>query len=128
MSNVKLFKAEDQDFAFKEGENEAVFAFVNAGNSDTMGGGYGVFGAGTDMEWTVTYDEMLFIHKGRFKLRVGDKVYHAGPGDTLWIPKDTPLSYVCDEDVWFFFAVCPATASPSAGQKITYPDAPPSDS
>jgi len=125
MSGVKLFRAGDQDFTFKEGGNASVLAFVNAGNSDTMGGGYGVFGAGCDIKWTVTYDEFIFIHKGQFKLRVGDDVYHAGPGDTVWIPKDTPLSYVADEDVWFFFAVYPATSSPSAGKATVYPDAPP---
>ncbi len=125
MSGVKLFRREDQDFTFEEGADSSVFAFVNAGNSDTMGGGFGVFGAGCDMEWTVTYDEFIFIHQGRFKLRVGDDVYHAGPGDTLWIPKDTPLSYVADEDVWFFFTVYPATSSPSASQAKDYPAAPP---
>lgn len=124
MSDVKLFRAQDQDFTYAEGANEAVYAFVNSGISDGMGGGYGVFGAGTDMEWTITYDEFLFIHKGNFQLKVGDEVFHAGPGDTLWIPKDTPLSYVCDEDVWFFFAVNPAANSPSASQAITYPTHP----
>lgn len=121
MSDVKLFREQDQDFSFKEDSNASVFAFVNSGISDGMGGGYGVFGAGTNMEWTVTYDEFLFIHKGNFQLKVGDEVYHAGPGDTLWIPKDTPLSYICDEDVWFFFAVNPAAKSPSASQAIDYP-------
>ena len=125
MSGVQLFRAGDQTFDYSADSPASVLAFVNAGNSATMGGGYGVFGAGCDIEWTVTYDEFLFIHKGRFKLRVGDEVYHAGPGDTLWIPKDTPLSYVADEDVWFFFSVYPATSSPSASKVTVYPDAPP---
>ena len=125
MSGVKLFRAGDQDFSYAGDVPASVLAFVNAGNSDTMGGGYGVFGAGCDIEWTVTYDEFIFIHKGKFKLRVGDDVYPAGPGDTLWIPKDTPLSYVADEEVWFFFAVYPATSSPSASKTTVYPDAPP---
>jgi len=125
MSGVKLFRREDQDFSYSGEVPASVLAFVNAGNSDTMGGGFGVFGAGCDVEWTVTYDEFIFIHQGRFKLAVGDDVYHAGPGDTLWIPKDTPLSYVADEDVWFFFAVYPAVASPSASQAKDYPAAPP---
>ena len=48
----------------------SVLAFVNAGNSDTMGGGFGVFGAGSNVEWTVTYDEFLFIHSGQFQLKI----------------------------------------------------------
>lgn len=126
MTGVKLFRAGDQDFSFTGDRPASVLAYVNAGNSESMGGGYGVFGAGCDIEWTVTYDEFLFIHKGHFSLRVGEDVYAAGPGDTLWIPKDTPLSYVAEEDVWFFFAVYPATSSPSASKKTIYPDAPPS--
>ena len=125
MSTVELFRKQDQDFSFEGALPASILAFVNASNSSTMGGGMGVFGAGCDVEWTVTYDEFLFIHAGHFTLKVGDKIYAAGPGDTLWIPRDTPLSYVAEEDVWFFFAVYPAASSPSAGKTTRYPDAPP---
>ncbi len=127
MSGVKLFRKQDQDFRFEREEPFSILAFVNSGVTDTMGGGMGVFGAGSDVEWTVTYDELLFIHSGHFTLKVGEAVYRAGPGDTLWIPRDTPLSYVAEEDVWFFFAVYPASSSPSAGKAKRYPDAPPSE-
>ena len=124
MSNVKLYRKQDQDFRF-EGENpESHRAFVNAGNSSTMGGGMSVFGAGCDYEWTVTYDEILFIHEGNLKLKVGDEVFSASPGDTFWIPRDTTVTYLAEEDVWFFFAVFPATSSPAASKVERYPDAP----
>ncbi len=125
MSDVKLFRREDQDFSYTPEDNCSIHAFVNSGISDGMGGGFGVFGAGTNMEWTVTYDEFLFVHSGRFQLKIGDEIYDAGPGDTLWIPKDTALSYVAEEDVWFFFAVNPASNSPSASVPNVFPDAPP---
>ena len=128
MSGVKLFRREDQDFDYDRDSTDEPFrisAFVNAAYSETLGGGLGVFGAGTDVAWTVTYDEILFIHSGQFQLKIGDEVFHAGPGDTLWIPKDTPLSYVAEEEVWFFFAVYPASESPSASIPRVYPDAPP---
>jgi len=128
MTGVRLFRREDQDFNYSGDVPAAVLAFVNAGNSDTMGGGFGVFGAGCDIEWTVTYDEFIFIHQGCLKLKIADDIYDAGPGDTLWIPKDTPLSYIADEDVWFFFAVYPATSSPSASQVKQYPSAAPRSS
>ena len=124
MKEVKLFRRQDQDFTFKPNKTSAVHAYVNSGISDGVGGGFGVFGAGTNIKWTVTYDEFLFIHSGHFQLKVGDATFNAGPGDTLWIPKDTPLSYVCDEDVWFFFAVNPASASPSASQTKSFPSHP----
>ena len=125
MSGIKHFRKQDQDFRFEGEAPFSILAFVNSSITDTMGGGMGVFGAGSDVEWTVTYDEILFIHSGHFTLKVGGVVYRAGPGDTLWIPRDTPLSYVAEEDVWFFFAVYPASSSPSAGKAKRYPDAPP---
>lgn len=125
MSEVMLFRRADQDLAPAEDTRAAVLALVNAGNSDTMGAGIGVFDAGSDIQWTVTYDEVLFIHDGDFRLKVGDAVYHAGPGDTLWIPANTPLAYQADSPVTFFYAVYPAHNSPSAGQPHDYPTAPP---
>jgi len=128
MSGVKLFRREDQDFSYEADAADAPYcisAFVNASNSDTMGGGLGVFGAGSNVEWTVTYDEFLFIHSGQFQLKIEDEIFHAGPGDTLWIPKDTPLTYIAEEDVWFFFSVSPLGKSPSASLPIVYPDASP---
>ena len=128
MPGVKLFRREDQDFSYAPGSTTGSYcisAFVNAGNSATMGGGLGVFAAGTDAEWTVTYDELLFIHAGHFQLGIGSEVYHAGPGDTLWIPADTALRYIADEEVWFFFAVYPCGESPSASVPRVYADAPP---
>lgn len=129
MSGVKLYRREDQDFTLKHNPadgSSCLPAFVNASNSSTMGGGLGVFGAGSHMEWTVTYDELLFIHSGNFQLKVGDKIYHAGPGDTLWIPKDTAVTYITEEDVWIFFAVFPYHESPAGSKSIVYPDSPPS--
>jgi ethanolamine utilization protein EutQ len=130
MSGVKLFRREDQDFNYNvdmsvNQEPYSILAFANAGNSDSLGGEFGVFGAGSNVEWTVTYDELLFIHSGQFQLKVGDEVFHAVPGDTLWIPKDRSLTYIAEVDVWFFFAVYPLSKSPSASQSKAYPESPP---
>lgn len=122
MADVKLFRQQDQKFEMEDGA--AVMAYVNAGNSTAMGAGIGIF-EDCKMEWTVTYDEVLFIHAGKFRLRVGDAVYHAGPGDVLWIPAHTALVYEADAPVTFFYAVYPATKSPSAMKHVSYPSAPP---
>ena len=120
---VKLFRKADQDLAPNNGA--AVLALVNSGFSEALGGGVGTF-EDCAIEWTVTYDEILFIMDGNFTLRVGDDAIRAGPGDVLWIPKDTALVYEADEKVTFFFAVYPATGSPSASKPIAYPTAGPS--
>ena len=75
MSGVKLFRKQDQDFTFEGEVPISTPTFVNSSISDTMGGGMGIFGAGCDSEWTVTYDEFLFIHSGNLALKVGEEVY-----------------------------------------------------
>ncbi len=117
--SVQLFCRKDQSFALDE-HNATVNALVNVSNSSSMGGGIGIFGAGSNMEWTVTYDEMLFIHEGDFELQVGDVKYQAGPGDTLWIPSGTALIYKAEKDVIFFYAVTPVANSPSTQHPLTF--------
>ena len=124
MAGVKLFRKADQDLTPNE-RGGAVRGLINPTISEAMGGGIGTF-ENCANEWTVTYDEILFIHQGEMTLRVGDDDYRAGPGDVLWIPKDTTLVYIAEAKVTFFYAVFPATGSPSARHEIVYPTAGPS--
>lgn len=124
MAGVKLFRKADQDLTPNE-RGGAFCSLINPTISDAMGGGIGTF-EDCAFETTVTCDEVLFIHEGEMTLRVGDDNYVAGPGDVLWIPKDTTLVYIADAKVTFFYAVFPATGSPSARQEIEYPTAGPS--
>ena len=120
---VKLFRKADQDFTPSDGG--AALGLVNTSYSEALGAGIGTF-EDCAMEWTVTYDEVLFITEGELTLRVGGDAYRAGPGDVLLIPKDTALVYEAGEKVTYFYAVCPVEKSPSTNQPIDYPTAPPS--
>jgi ethanolamine utilization protein EutQ (cupin superfamily) len=122
MSGVKHFRMSDLDLT--PNEDGPIVPVVNAGFSRGLGAGIGVF-ENISMPWTVTYDEVLFIKEGQFTLRVGDKAFHAGPGDILWIPKDTPLVYEAKGRVTFFYAVHPVGASPSTSETRAYPTTPP---
>ena len=123
MSDVKLFKVRDLDLTPRDGQ--AVLPVVNRSYSRELGAGIGVFES-CSIEWTVSYDEVLFIKDGNFTLRVGDKAYRAGPGDILWIPKDTRLVYEAKERVTFFYAVHPVGGSPSTSKEIAFPTTGPS--
>jgi len=117
---VKLFRKADQDLT--PGENgAAVHGLVNTSFSRQMGAGIGVF-EDCSMEWTVTYDEILFILEGQFRLKTRVGTFHAGPGDTLWIPKDTWVVYEADAPVTFFYAVSPITGSPTTSIAQSYPE------
>jgi hypothetical protein len=52
--------------------------------------------------------------------------FHAGPGDILWIPKNTALIYEAKGRVTFFYEVHPVGLSPSTSQTTPYPTSPPS--
>jgi ethanolamine utilization protein EutQ (cupin superfamily) len=123
MTDVKLFKIADLDLT--PTEDGPTVPVVNAGYSKELGAGIGVF-ENCSVPWTVTYDEVLFIKEGDFTLRVGDKAFHAGPGDILWIPKNTALIYEAKGRVTFFYAVHPVGSSPSTSQSASYPTSPPS--
>lgn len=121
MHNVKLFKKSSLDFTADK-YHSSINALVNVGNSSHLGAGIGTFDAGCNIEWTVTYDEVLFIHSGFFELRVENKAFMAGPGDVLWIPANSELTYKADEDVTFFYAVYPVEKSPSTNTDIKHPE------
>lgn len=123
MSAVKLFRMRDLDLT-PNAEGIVTAPVVNRRLSAGMGAGVGVF-ENCAIEWTVAYDEVLFIKDGDFTLRVGGQVYRAGPGDTLWIPKDTPLAYEAKERVVFFYAVYPVDRSPSTSKTVEFPTAAP---
>lgn len=119
---VKHFKKASQDFTIDE-YRSSLNPVVNMGNSKTLGAGIGKFAAGCNMDWTVTYDEVLFIHEGEFELTVDNQVFRAAPGDILWIPANTALTYRANEDVTFFYAVYPVNQSPSTQTEQKYPEA-----
>jgi len=119
VSDVKLFRARDLDLT-PDDKGIVTAPVVNRRVSTGLGAGIGVF-ENCAIEWTVTYDEVLFIKDGNFTLRIDGKAYRAGPGDILWIPKDTPLVYEARERVVFFYAVYPADKSPSTSKTIEFP-------
>ena len=124
MSGVKLFRAKDLDL--KPGERGIkTVPVVNAGYSTTFGAGIGTL-QNCDLAWTVTYDEVLYIMAGACSVKVGDQRYRMGPGDMIWLPKDTALVYEAGPELCtFFYAVSPVTGSPSTGKTDAFPEAKP---
>lgn len=119
MTEVKLFRKSDQDLQ-PNASGASVQGLVNVSFSDRLGAGIGVFEK-CQMEWTVTYDEVLFILEGRLRLKTKAGTFEAGPGDTLWIPNGTWLVYQADAPVTFFYAVSPVQSSPSTSVEKAHP-------
>ncbi len=60
--------------------------------SSTMGAGIATFD-GCSIDWTVLYDEMVIVLEGWFRLKHPAGVIEAGPGDIVWIPERTAITY-----------------------------------
>ena len=58
--------------------------------------------------------------EGQFTLQVGDKIFEAGPGDVLWVPRNTDIVYIAQERVTFFYSVLPAGNAPSTSKRIDF--------
>jgi ethanolamine utilization protein EutQ len=59
------------------------------------------------IDWTVTYDEVLFIHEGHLRVEFDDRAEECGPGDIVWLPQGTRLRYVAQDRVGYFYALYP---------------------
>lgn len=90
---------------------------ITAGISQQMGGGYEVLERVT-VRWTVTYDEILFIHEGRMTIRSGESVFDCGPGDIVWLPDGTTLEYDASAGrCAYFYALHPVDWAARQGTK-----------
>jgi ethanolamine utilization protein EutQ len=65
---------------------------VNAEISRHLGAGIEILERAS-IQWTVTYDEVLFIHEGRMTIETGGECFACGPGDIVWLPDGTTLTY-----------------------------------
>ncbi len=108
MSKARKFRYADfaaQVNGVAKGES-AVIDLVDKGISQTIGAGIGIY-EDCSNEWTVTYDELLFVLEGHFRLVVGDERLDCEPGDVLWIPNGTTVKYEADGHAVCFYAVYP---------------------
>jgi len=120
---VRLFRKDEAQF--KPGPNGiAAHGLINAGFSKQMGAGVGVFER-CSVEWTLDYDEVLFIIDGKLRLHVAEKIYEAGRGDVLWIPAGTAIVYEAKVRTPFFYAVFPVQNSISTSEPRNFTESPP---
>ena len=62
----------------------------------------------TTFPWTLTYDEMDYVIEGRLDILVDGQTVSAGPGEVLYIPKDTSIQVSVRDKARFLYFVYPA--------------------
>jgi ethanolamine utilization protein EutQ len=79
---------------------------VNASISRHIGGGIEYL-ENVEIDWTVTYDEILFICEGRLTLEFDEGTHECTAGDIVWLPEGTHLKYIAKERAGYFYALYP---------------------
>ena len=116
MSDVKLFRARDLDLT-PDDKGIVTAPVVNRRISTGMGAGIGVF-ENCAIEWTVTYDEVLFIHEGHMDVVTDEGRFACGPGDIVWLPTGTTLDYDASKGrCAYFYALYPVDWAARQGMK-----------
>ncbi len=87
--------------------NTTIARLINATNSDHIGAGIEVLD-NVSISWTVTYDEVLFIHEGEMGIEINGERWTCRPGDIVWLPNGTTLTYDASKGrCAYFYALYP---------------------
>jgi ethanolamine utilization protein EutQ len=87
--------------------NTSIARLVNSTISNHIGAGIEYLEAVT-IDWTVTYDEVLFILEGPLTLEFAEDDRHiCNTGDIVWLPEGTHLKYIAAARAGYFYALYP---------------------
>lgn len=62
----------------------------------------------SSFDWYLGYDELDYVIEGILEITYNGKTYTGYPGDVIFIPKETPVTFSSPEHCKFFFAAYPA--------------------
>jgi ethanolamine utilization protein EutQ len=71
-----------------------------------MGAGYMSLDKG-EMAWTLTYDEIDIVLEGELVITRGGEQVRGGPGDTIYIPKGSSITFGTPSHTRFVYVVFP---------------------
>lgn len=114
--SARVFRATDRRLvpAVTPTGTTAIAREVNRGISRSLGAGIEYLENAT-IDWTVTYDEVLFIHEGHLRVEFDGQAFDCGPGDIVWLPEGTRLRYIATARVGYFYALFPVNWAAQQG-------------
>lgn len=89
------------------GANVRLKDVITGADGSPMGAGYMTLDKGT-FPWTLNYDEIDVVLEGELEIRRGDEVARAGPGDCIFVPKGSSITFGTPSRVRFFYVTFPA--------------------
>jgi ethanolamine utilization protein EutQ len=89
------------------GTNVSLKDVVTSNDGSTMAAGYMSLDRG-EFPWTLTYDEVDIILEGELVITRGDVAVHGSPGDVIFIPKGSSITFGTPNKVRFVYVAFPA--------------------
>ena len=86
--------------------NTWIARVINSAISKNMGAGIEYL-ENVTINWTVTYDEILFILEGPLTVEFDGAAHVCQTGDIVWLPTGTHLKYVATSRAGYFYALYP---------------------
>lgn len=99
-----IFETENVTFTGEPGNQLA--RLIGPDVSKTMAVAFGYYD-NCAVDWTVKYDEVVYVIDGTFRLVIGGVARNYRPGDVIWIPENTELRYG-GEKAKVLFVISPA--------------------
>ena len=62
----------------------------------------------SQLNWHLTYDEINYVVDGDYVLKVGDETFYGKPGDVLYIPADSHVTFASPTSCTVFYVVYPS--------------------
>ena len=93
---ARVLCIDQQDLTFSVRGGPPGAAYVARALSNEVSPNIGVGFArweGAQVQWTVLYDEVIFVIEGCLQLQADGEVFEVKPGQVLWIPEGSELVY-----------------------------------
>ena len=108
MSKPKVFKRAEMQLkpAVPPTGTTSIARVIDRSISQHMGGGIEYLD-NTTIDWTVTYDEILFVLEGPLTIAFDNGEHECHTGDIVWLPSGTHLRYIAKSRAAYFYALYP---------------------
>jgi ethanolamine utilization protein EutQ len=89
------------------GTNVRLKDVVTSADGSSMAAGYMALDRG-EFPWTLTYDEVDIVLEGELVITRGSVAVHGKPGDVIFIPKGSSITFGTPSQVRFIYVAFPA--------------------